>query len=112
MDKIRDLLDVTKINLAVHEDKNRVPYVKDCTERFVSSPEEVMDVIDEGKANRHTDGEQQMMMVVRQFPPSESCRMRVILLSRAEMTLPSADRDLLMFFASSSTAPSAPVLLT
>uniref|UniRef100_A0AAR2L1R5 Kinesin-like protein n=1 Tax=Pygocentrus nattereri TaxID=42514 RepID=A0AAR2L1R5_PYGNA len=42
-----------KINLAVHEDKNRVPYVKGCTERFVSSPEEVMDVIDEGKANRH-----------------------------------------------------------
>uniref|UniRef100_A0A671M2G6 Kinesin-like protein n=1 Tax=Sinocyclocheilus anshuiensis TaxID=1608454 RepID=A0A671M2G6_9TELE len=26
---------------------------KGCTERFVSSPEEVMDVIDEGKANRH-----------------------------------------------------------
>lgn len=24
-----------------------------CTERFVSSPEEVMEVIDEGKANRH-----------------------------------------------------------
>uniref|UniRef100_A0A673WUQ4 Kinesin-like protein n=1 Tax=Salmo trutta TaxID=8032 RepID=A0A673WUQ4_SALTR len=44
---------VTKTNLAVHEDKNRVPYVKGCTERFVSSPEEVMDVIDEGKANRH-----------------------------------------------------------
>ncbi|CAB1314513.1 unnamed protein product, partial [Coregonus sp. 'balchen'] len=42
MDKIRDLLDVTKTNLAVHEDKNKVPYVK-----------EVMDVIDEGKANRH-----------------------------------------------------------
>uniref|UniRef100_A0A6Q2WU23 Kinesin motor domain-containing protein n=1 Tax=Esox lucius TaxID=8010 RepID=A0A6Q2WU23_ESOLU len=53
MDKIRDLLDVTKTNLSVHEDKNRVPYVKGCTERFVSSPEEVMDVIDEGKANRH-----------------------------------------------------------
>uniref|UniRef100_A0A8C8DSG7 Kinesin-like protein n=1 Tax=Oryzias sinensis TaxID=183150 RepID=A0A8C8DSG7_9TELE len=34
-------------------DKNRVPYVKGCTERFVSSPDEVMDVIDEGKANRH-----------------------------------------------------------
>uniref|UniRef100_A0A8C7IEG2 Kinesin-like protein n=1 Tax=Oncorhynchus kisutch TaxID=8019 RepID=A0A8C7IEG2_ONCKI len=44
---------LTKTNLAVHEDKNRVPYVKGCTERFVSSPEEVMDVIDEGKANRH-----------------------------------------------------------
>ncbi|XP_032412529.1 kinesin heavy chain [Xiphophorus hellerii] len=53
LDKIRDLLDVSKTNLAVHEDKNRVPYVKGCTERFVSSPEEVMDIIDEGKANRH-----------------------------------------------------------
>ncbi|XP_054827802.1 kinesin heavy chain isoform X1 [Eublepharis macularius] len=53
LDKIRDLLDVSKTNLAVHEDKNRVPYVKGCTERFVSSPEEVMDVIDEGKTNRH-----------------------------------------------------------
>uniref|UniRef100_A0AC11DEG2 Kinesin family member 5C n=1 Tax=Ovis aries TaxID=9940 RepID=A0AC11DEG2_SHEEP len=28
-------------------------YLTGCTERFVSSPEEVMDVIDEGKANRH-----------------------------------------------------------
>ncbi|KAF3703306.1 Kinesin-1 heavy chain Conventional kinesin heavy chain Ubiquitous kinesin heavy chain [Channa argus] len=28
LDKIRDLLDVSKINLSVHEDKNRVPYVK------------------------------------------------------------------------------------
>uniref|UniRef100_UPI00398E5EB6 kinesin heavy chain-like n=1 Tax=Pristiophorus japonicus TaxID=55135 RepID=UPI00398E5EB6 len=53
MDKIRDLLDVAKTNLSVHEDKNRVPFVKGCTERFVSSPEEVMDVIDEGKCNRH-----------------------------------------------------------
>uniref|UniRef100_A0A8D3AZ35 Kinesin-like protein n=1 Tax=Scophthalmus maximus TaxID=52904 RepID=A0A8D3AZ35_SCOMX len=42
-----------KTNLSVHEDKNRVPYVKGCTERFVSSPDEVMDVIDEGKSNRH-----------------------------------------------------------
>ncbi|XP_015746106.1 kinesin heavy chain [Python bivittatus] len=53
LDKIRDLLDVTKTNLAVHEDKNRVPFVKGCTERFVSSPEEILDVIDEGKSNRH-----------------------------------------------------------
>uniref|UniRef100_A0A3B4G6T8 Kinesin heavy chain n=1 Tax=Pundamilia nyererei TaxID=303518 RepID=A0A3B4G6T8_9CICH len=44
---------LTKTNLSVHEDKHRVPYVKGCTERFVTSPEEVMDVIDEGKANRH-----------------------------------------------------------
>lgn len=53
LDKIRDLLDISKTNLAVHEDKNRVPFVKGATERFVSSPEEVMEVIDEGKANRH-----------------------------------------------------------
>lgn len=71
----------------MHEDKNRVPYVKvspyplahvqdlvkpvkvllkvlphvaasrcflkGCTERFVCSPDEVMDTIDEGKSNRH-----------------------------------------------------------
>jgi hypothetical protein len=44
---------VSKINLSVHEDKNRVPFVKGATERFVSSPEEVFEVIEEGKANRH-----------------------------------------------------------
>uniref|UniRef100_A0A7N6AJ85 Kinesin-like protein n=1 Tax=Anabas testudineus TaxID=64144 RepID=A0A7N6AJ85_ANATE len=48
-----NLILLTKTNLSVHEDKNRVPYVKGCTERFVTSPDEVMDVIDEGKANRH-----------------------------------------------------------
>merc|ERR1712179_533419 len=53
LDKIRDLLDVSKVNLAVHEDKNRVPYVKGATERFVSSPEEVFEVIEMGKSNRH-----------------------------------------------------------
>jgi len=46
-------LDVTKVNLSVHEDKNRVPFVKGATERFVSSPEEVFEVIEEGKSNRH-----------------------------------------------------------
>ena len=30
----------------------------------------------------------------------------------ADITFPSAERDLLMFLASSNTAPSAPVLLT
>lgn len=53
MDKIRDLLDVSKVNLSVHEDKNRVPSVKGATERFVSSPEEVFEVIEMGKSNRH-----------------------------------------------------------
>ncbi|XP_045474341.1 kinesin heavy chain isoform X2 [Harmonia axyridis] len=53
MDKIRDLLDVSKVNLSVHEDKNRVPYVKGATERFVASPEEVFEAISDGKSNRH-----------------------------------------------------------
>ena len=42
----------TKTNLPIHEDKFRVPYVKGVTERFVGSPEEIMEVISEGKANR------------------------------------------------------------
>ena len=69
LDKCRDLLDrklhmflffytfyvciASKVNLAVHEDKDRVVYVKGATERFVSSPEEVFEVIEEGKSNRH-----------------------------------------------------------
>lgn len=47
------LFSVSKVNLSVHEDKNRVPFVKGATERFVSSPEEVFEVIEEGKSNRH-----------------------------------------------------------
>lgn len=42
LDKIRDLLDVSKTNLSVHEDKNRSTYVKGATERFVTCPEEVI----------------------------------------------------------------------
>uniref|UniRef100_A0A452RLI8 Kinesin-like protein n=1 Tax=Ursus americanus TaxID=9643 RepID=A0A452RLI8_URSAM len=52
-DTVHFSFSVSKTNLSVHEDKNRVPYVKGCTERFVCSPDEVMDTIDEGKSNRH-----------------------------------------------------------
>lgn len=52
LERIRDLLDITKQNLSIHEDKNRVPYVKGCTSRFVASPEDVMDVLEEGQNNR------------------------------------------------------------
>ena len=55
------------MNLAVHEDKDHQVYVKvrlkkaqqlsnlvqGATERFVSSPEEVYEVLEEGKSNRH-----------------------------------------------------------
>ena len=47
------ILLVNKINLAIHEDKNHVPYVKGVTERFVSSPDEVYATIAEGNRNRH-----------------------------------------------------------
>jgi len=53
LDKCRDLLDPSKVNLAVHEDKDHQVYVKGATERFVSSPEEVFEVLEEGKSNRH-----------------------------------------------------------
>ena len=48
-----NFLSASKVNLAVHEDKDKVVYVKGATERFVSSPEEVFEVIEEGKSNRH-----------------------------------------------------------
>ena len=51
-ERIRDLLDITRTNLPIHEDKNRVPYVKGVTEQFVSNPEEVLAAIEEGKNNR------------------------------------------------------------
>jgi kinesin family member 5 len=51
-ERIRDLLDVTKTNLTIHEDKNKVPFVKNVTELFVNSPEEVLAAIEEGKTNR------------------------------------------------------------
>ncbi|VDD84306.1 unnamed protein product [Mesocestoides corti] len=66
LDKIRDLLDgillsvvsichiVSKSNSCVHEDKSKVPYVSGATERIVSTPEELLDITDEGKANRAT----------------------------------------------------------
>jgi hypothetical protein len=46
-------LKVSKTNLSVHEDKNRVPYVKGVTERFVTTPDDVFEVIEDGKSNRH-----------------------------------------------------------
>uniref|UniRef100_A0A1A9UTW3 Kinesin motor domain-containing protein n=1 Tax=Glossina austeni TaxID=7395 RepID=A0A1A9UTW3_GLOAU len=53
MEKIHDLLDASKINLQIHEDRNRKPYVKDITERCVSSPQDIFDIIEAGRLNRH-----------------------------------------------------------
>ncbi|XP_063724316.1 kinesin heavy chain-like [Symsagittifera roscoffensis] len=55
-EKIKDLMDKNKQNLPVHEDKNRIPYVKGLTEEYATSPEEVMGLINKGKKNRKTAG--------------------------------------------------------
>ncbi|CAF1468679.1 unnamed protein product [Adineta steineri] len=52
-DTIRDLLDVSKTNLAIHEHTKCPPYVQGVTERFVSSPDEILKIMNEGKNNRH-----------------------------------------------------------
>lgn len=68
-------------------------------------------------------GEQQITIVVLALPPSDSCKIRVSFESlygmwdllpsaSADITFPRADRDLLIFLASSSTVPSAPVFDT
>lgn len=54
LDTVCDLLEPSNRNLSVHEDKHGNPFVKGVTERFVSCPEEMMDVIREGSANRHS----------------------------------------------------------
>jgi kinesin family protein 5 len=52
MEKIRDLLDTAKVNLSIHEDKNRCAYVKDVTEKFVYSPGDIQKLLEAGKSNR------------------------------------------------------------
>lgn len=53
----------------MHEDKNRVPYVKGVTERFVTTPDEVFEVIEEGKANRHIAVTSERVDAVEAAPP-------------------------------------------
>ncbi|RWS00800.1 kinesin heavy chain-like protein, partial [Dinothrombium tinctorium] len=53
LEKIRDLIDSSKVNLSIHEDVRKVPYVKDATEKIVSSAEETFEIIQQGKINRH-----------------------------------------------------------
>ncbi|XP_067932791.1 kinesin heavy chain-like [Watersipora subatra] len=52
MDRVKDLLDVSKVNLPVHEDKNKIPYVKGVTEIEVESMEQVFKILNLGKSNR------------------------------------------------------------
>ena len=52
MEKIADLLDPTKTNLKVHEDKSKGIYIADMTETYVSEDLEVYDVMKTGNENR------------------------------------------------------------
>ncbi|OMJ89407.1 hypothetical protein SteCoe_8404 [Stentor coeruleus] len=52
LERIHDLLDTTKTNLQVKEDKIRGIYVQNATEIYVSSPLEMMKVMAAGSGNR------------------------------------------------------------
>eukprot|EP00742_Colponemidia_sp_Colp-10_P006548 GILJ01007018.1.p1 GENE.GILJ01007018.1~~GILJ01007018.1.p1 ORF type:complete len:1055 (-),score=235.45 GILJ01007018.1:187-3351(-) len=52
MERIRDLLDPSKDNLKVHEDKERGIWVGDATEEYVSDISEVFALMKEGASNR------------------------------------------------------------
>ncbi|KAI8146305.1 P-loop containing nucleoside triphosphate hydrolase protein [Fennellomyces sp. T-0311] len=50
---IRDLLAPANDNLKIHEDKRRGIYVSPLTEEVVTSPMDVLSIIQQGEANRH-----------------------------------------------------------
>ena len=52
MEKIKDLLNPVKGNLKVHEEKSRGVFIADLTEEYVSSEEEVANLMKIGQANR------------------------------------------------------------
>ena len=52
LERIQDLLDSSKANLHLKEDRNRGIYVQDATEVYVGSPTEMIDVMTAGSRNR------------------------------------------------------------
>lgn len=52
MERIRDLLDPSKDNLKIHEEKSKGVYMGDLTEQYISSEREVYDIMKQGNANR------------------------------------------------------------
>ncbi len=52
MEKIRDLLNVSKANLPIHEDKTRGVFIGGVTEANVSSPDEIVQIMHQGSRNR------------------------------------------------------------
>lgn len=58
LEKIKDLLDINKVNLKVHEDRTRGVYIADLTEEYVSSGEEVHNLMRYGASNREVGSTQ------------------------------------------------------
>ena len=52
MEKVRDLLDTTKTNMQIKQDKVRGIFIGDVTERYISSQEEIIDIMKIGNDNR------------------------------------------------------------
>ena len=53
LEKIRDLLDISKINLKIHEDKFKGVYIDELTERYVSDETDVYELMKFGLGNRN-----------------------------------------------------------
>ena len=54
MEKIRDLLDIERVNLHIREDKSKAVYIEDLSEYYVSSKKEVLNLMKIGSDNRVT----------------------------------------------------------
>ncbi|KAL4470856.1 hypothetical protein ABPG72_016402 [Tetrahymena utriculariae] len=52
LEKIKDLLDPSKVNLTVREDRTHGVYIQDVTEKYVTSETEVFSIIDQGNQSR------------------------------------------------------------
>lgn len=52
MEKIKDLLDSSKDNLKIHEDKSKGVYIADVTETYVAEEMEVFEIMKIGNSNR------------------------------------------------------------
>ena len=52
MERIRDLIDPTKENLKIHEDKQKGIYMQDITEKYIAEDAEVYDLMKLGNSNR------------------------------------------------------------
>lgn len=52
MEKIRDLIDLSRINLNIREDKAKGIYIEDISEYYVSCEEEILELIKMGSENR------------------------------------------------------------